>query len=99
MPATCCVLTNEDPRYPQVKEENQCQIDAILYPDDIDSSEAVKTRVIFASYSISSQSISNESMNKIAYTYSNFKSHTKRVVITVMISNVYTIIFPLNSAF
>ena len=45
VPATCCIMSNTDPYYPQIYEEHQCQIDAILYPKDLRTSNAVKTMV------------------------------------------------------
>jgi hypothetical protein len=44
VPATCCKLSNDNPDYPMIINENQCQIDAILFPEEILTSEALKTR-------------------------------------------------------
>lgn len=44
VPATCCYLSNDNPDYPMIINENQCQIDAILWPEEIDQSEAVKQK-------------------------------------------------------
>ncbi len=46
VPWTCC-LSNDDLTYPQLKNSNQCQIDAMLYPNNKDVHEvtALKTEV------------------------------------------------------
>jgi len=43
VPPTCCYMSNWNPDYPMVINDNQCQIDAILFPEEISDSFALKT--------------------------------------------------------
>jgi len=44
VPATCCYLSNHDPDHPITLNDNQCQIDAILFPESIPESSFLKTK-------------------------------------------------------
>ena len=45
VPPSCCVLLNNDPKKPEFKDETQCQIEAIMNPNNTTDSFNVKTRV------------------------------------------------------
>ena len=39
-------MSNDDPKYPQVLDSNQCQIDAMLYPNNKDVHEVTALKIL-----------------------------------------------------
>ena len=44
-------MSNDDPKYPQVLDSNQCQIDAMLYPNNKDVHEVTALKILVSSIS------------------------------------------------
>ena len=47
-------MSNDDPKYPQVLDSNQCQIDAMLYPNNKDVHEVTALKILVSSRKLNS---------------------------------------------